>query len=173
MEEQKSPTGFLFAAIRRSGYLAVSSRRASFFSPRRMLSPYTAAVSALDPGNLRHPHSQVKPRVNTPGLDGGQLHQRRIHFLSQLLLFQDFLRSRRLVEGIIFNAILTISANNMPCAGTSGVRRRHRPAAGPGSRSGLPQPHLQRTSVLYASGYRSRRLIFCIMYLRFDSQVDG
>ena len=60
----------------------------------------------------------------------------------------------------------------MPCAGTSGVRRRHRPAAGP-DRGQDFLSHIYKDIRLYASGYRSRRLIFCIMYLRFDSQVDG
>ena len=49
----KCPTGFLFAAVQRLGYRAVPSRRASFFSPRRMLShtrrrsaPSIRAISA-------------------------------------------------------------------------------------------------------------------------------
>lgn len=91
-----------YTAVRLSGRVQQARQ---FLQPAPDAVPYTAAVSALDPGNLRHPHSQVKPRVNTPGLDGGQLHQRRIHFLLQLLLLQDFLRGRRLVEGIIFNAV--------------------------------------------------------------------
>ena len=50
---QIAPTGSFFAAVRRSGYRAASSRRASFFSPRRMLShtrrrsaPSIRAISA-------------------------------------------------------------------------------------------------------------------------------
>ena len=94
-----------YTAVRLSGRVQQTRQ---LLQPAPDAVPYTAAVSTLDPGNLRHPHSQVKPRVNTPGLDGGQLHQRRIHFLLQLLLLQDFLRSRRLVEGIIFNAVPTV-----------------------------------------------------------------
>ena len=36
--------------------------------------PHTAAVSALDPGDLSHSHAQVEPGVDAPGLDGRQLH---------------------------------------------------------------------------------------------------
>ena len=36
------------------------------------------------------------------------------------------------------------SESSEPCAGTSGVHRRHRPAPGPGSRPRLPRPRLQR-----------------------------
>ena len=70
--------------------------------------PHAAAVSPLDPGDLGHRHAQVKPGVDTPGLDGGQLHQRGIHFLPQQLLLQDFLRGEWPVEGIVFNAILPV-----------------------------------------------------------------
>ena len=77
-----------YAALRLSGCVQQTRQ---LLQPAPDAVPHTAAVSALDPGNLRYPHSQVKPRVNTPGLDGGQLHQRRIHFLLQLLLLQDFL----------------------------------------------------------------------------------
>ena len=48
-----APGAFLLSAMRRSGYRAVSSRRASFFRPRRMLShtrrrsaPSIRAISA-------------------------------------------------------------------------------------------------------------------------------
>ena len=82
--------------------------------PRQLLQsapdalPHAAAVSTLDPGDLGHRHAQVKPGVDTPGLDVGQLHQRGVHFLPQLLLLQDFLRGERPVEGIVFNAILPV-----------------------------------------------------------------
>ena len=82
--------------------------------PRQLLQsapdalPHAAAVSTLDPGDLGHRHAQVKPGVDTPGLDGGQLHQRSVHFLPQMLLLQDFLRGERPVEGIVFNAILPV-----------------------------------------------------------------
>ena len=62
--------------------------------PRQLLQsapdalPHAAAVSTLDPGDLSHRHAQEKPGVDTPGLDGGQLHQRGIHFLPQQLLLQ-------------------------------------------------------------------------------------
>ena len=82
--------------------------------PRQLLQsapdalPHAAAVSTLDPGDLGHRHAQVKPGVDTPGLDGGQLHQRGIHFLPQQLLLQDFRRGEWPVEGIVFNAILPV-----------------------------------------------------------------
>ena len=82
--------------------------------PRQLLQsapdalPHAAAVSTLDPSDLGHRHAQVKPGVDTPGLDGGQLHQRGIHFLPQQLLLQDFRRGEWPVEGIVFNAILPV-----------------------------------------------------------------
>ena len=82
--------------------------------PRQLLQsapdalPHAAAVSTLDPGDLGNRHAQVKPGVDTPGLDGGQLHQRGIHFLPQQLLLQDFLRGEWPVEDIVFNAILPV-----------------------------------------------------------------
>ena len=92
MRLSKSRWGLLFlhrlsfcryTAVRLSGRVQQTRQ---LLQPAPDTLPHAAAVSALDPGNLRHPHAQVKPRVNTPGLDGGQLHQRGIHFLPQLLL---------------------------------------------------------------------------------------
>ena len=134
--------------------------------------PYTAAVGALDPGDLSHRHAQVKPGVDAPGLDGGQLHQRSVHFLPQLLLLQDFLRGERPVEGIVFNAILPVQrvVGLVPVLPALIGRIALLLAPDRGRTSSVTST---KTSVLYVSGYRSRRLIFCIMYLRFNSLVDG
>ena len=144
MEETKVPHRLSFCrytAVRLSNRIQQTRQ---LLQPAPDAVPYTAAVSAFNPGNLCHPHSQVKTSINTPGLDGGQLHQRRVHFLSQLLLLQDFLRGRRLVEGIIFNAVPTVQrimclVPELP-AFVGGIVL----LLVPGSRSGLPRPHLQR-----------------------------
>ena len=81
MEELKSPTGYFFcryAAVILSGRV---QQTCQLLQPASDAVPHTAAVSTLDAGDLGHRHAQVKPGVNTPGLDGGQLHQRGIHFL--------------------------------------------------------------------------------------------
>ena len=146
--------------------------------PRQLLQsapdalPHAAAVSTLDPGDLGHRHAQVKPGVDTPGLDVGQLHQRGIHFLPQQLLLQDFRRGEWPVEGIVFNAILPVQrvvslVPELPAFIGGIVLLLARIAATTSSATST------KTSVLYTSGYSSRRLIFCIMYLHFDSRVDG
>ena len=67
-----------------------------------------AEIDTFNLGNFLDGHAQIEPGVDTPGLDGGQLHQRGIHFLPQQLLLQDFLRGEWPVEGIVFNAILPV-----------------------------------------------------------------
>ena len=94
--------------MRRSRLLGRVQQTCQLLQPAPDALPYAAAVSTLDPGDLGHRHAQVKPGVDTPGLDGGQLHQRGVHFLPQLFLLQDFLRGKRPAEGIVFNAILPV-----------------------------------------------------------------
>ena len=94
-----------YSAVRLSGCVQQTRQ---LLQPAPDAVPHTAAVGALNPGDLGHRHAQVKPGVDAPGLDGGQLHQRGIHFFPQLLLFQNFLRGERPVDGIAFNAILPV-----------------------------------------------------------------
>ena len=169
---QIAPTGSFFAAVRRSGYRAVSSRRASFFSPRPDARPHAAAVDALDPGNLAHRHAQVKPGIDAPGLDGGQLHQPA--YTSSRSCF-----CSRISSGVSGRLSASFSMPILPVqrimslmpvlpAFVGGIVLLLAPDRGQDFLS-----HVHKTSVLYVSGYRSRRLIFCMMYLRFNSLVDG
>ena len=156
------------AAVRLSGCVQQARQ---LLQPATDAVPHTAAVGALDLGDLGHRHAQVKPSVDTPGLDGGQLHQCSIHFFPQLLLFQNFLRGERTGEGVVFNAVLPVQrvmglVPELPAliGGT--------PCSWPRIAAKTSSATSTKTSVLYVSGYRSRRLIFCMMYLRFNSLVD-
>ena len=93
-------------------------------------------------------------------------------FMLGLLLLQDFLRGERPVEGIVFNAILPVQrvVGLVPVLPALIGRIALLLAPDRGRTSSVTST---KTSVLYVSGYRSRRLIFCIMYLRFNSLVDG
>ena len=145
MEEQKSPTGFLFAAIR--GRLSAC---AGFFSPRRMLS----LRSGLDPGLT---HSQVKPRENA-GL-GWRAAASAAHTSSRSCLFQDFLR----IGGWLTSQCHPHdSANNTP----------ELPAFVGGSSCCWSRIAVRTSSVQRHPFYThriQRRLIFCIM-ASVDSQ---
>ena len=57
-----------YAAVRLPGRVQQTRQ---LLQPAPDAVPHTAAVGALDLGDLGHCHAQVKPGVDTPGLDGG------------------------------------------------------------------------------------------------------
>ena len=54
----------LFLPLYSGQVIGLVQQARQFLQPAPDTVPYTAAVSAFDPGNLCPPHSQVKPRVN-------------------------------------------------------------------------------------------------------------